>query len=126
MSDDTEESGRGWPPLAPTLFAVATVALLGVLSPVQELTTPGRPSIAVGLLAVALGGSLVRTEAPLRAVGWFLASFVAMSAVALGVLFTTERLWLGAIGLAAVGGTVSYGLHRYERLELGLVEEVHP
>lgn len=126
MSIDRDASERPWPPLGPTLFAIVTVALLGVVSPVEELTRVGRPWIAVGVAAVVLVVSLGRTDAPGRAVGWFLASAVALSAVGVGLLIATEQLWLAALGLGLVGATLSYGLHRYERLRLGLVEEVRP
>jgi hypothetical protein len=35
----------------------------------------------------------------------------------------TDSLWLVAVTLVAVGLLVGYGLHRYERVQLGLVSE---
>lgn len=118
MTTDQPPPDRTGPPLAPTAFALGIVGLLVVLAPGGPLARLG---IAVGAVGIVLVASLVRTEAPLRAVGWFLSSFVGLSAVAVGLWRTSDALWLGALGLILAGATLSYGLHRYERVRLGLV-----
>lgn len=107
-------------PLAPTVFALGTVGLLVVLVPDAPLWRRGT---AAGLLALVLVASLLRTEAPRRAVLAFLASVVGLGAVAVGLWRASDRLWLGALGLILAGATVAYGLHRYELVRLGLVED---
>lgn len=108
--------------LAPTAFAIGMVGLLVVFPAEMAGANVGRAGIAAGLLVFGLGATLGRTHAPGRAVGWFLASVVGLSAVAIGLWRTSDRLWLGALGLALAGATLAYGLHRYERVRLGLVE----
>lgn len=126
MTADQPAPDRTGPPLAPTVFALGIVGLLVVVTPDAPRAPYGQLGIAAGLGAIVLAGSLVRTEAPFRAAGVFLVSVVVLSAIAVGLWRTSDGLWLGALGLLLVGGTLSYGLHRYERVRLGLVEEAEP
>lgn len=112
-------------PTAPTAVAVAMVGLLVVVPSI------GAPeSVAIGIAAtvgvVALGWSLVRTGAPLPALAWFLGSFLAVGGLAVGVWLAGEPLWLAALGGVAVAALLSYGLHRYELVKLGLVGSERP
>lgn len=120
----TQPPASPGPPLAPTVFAIGIIGLL-VVFPAEMAGAPvglGGLELVAGLFVLALGATLGRTAAPLLAVGWFLASVVGLSAVAIGLWRAHDSLWLGALGLTLAGATLAYGLHRYERVRLGLVE----
>lgn len=113
------------PPTAPTAVAVGMVGLL-VVVPSTGVPEPVAIAIAAAVGVVALGWSLVRTGAPLPALAWFLGSFLALAGLAVGVWLVGEPLWLAALGGVAAAALLSYGLHRYELVKLGLVGSERP
>ena len=84
-------------PLA--LLVLAEIGLSCVLlAPVVDHDEPGRATVATLVAGVALGGT-----------AWV-------------ALRSTEGVWAGASMLVVGTAIVAYGLHRYERVRLGLVE----
>ena len=84
-------------PLA--LLVLAEIGLSCVLlAPVVDHDEPGRATVATLVAGVALGGT-----------AW-------------AALRSTEGVWAGASVLVVGTAVVAYGLHRYERVRLGLVE----
>lgn len=78
-------------------------------------------AVEVGLLAV-LAGPLTTPDRPARTLAAFVAGTAALWAAAWLVLRAGEPLWAAAATLAIVAATAAYGVHRYERVRLGLVE----
>jgi len=110
-------TGRSWPVLAVGLVTLATVAALLVVP-----STPSLVGVATlsGIVLVALLAVIAVTEGvgPLPAMT---VALVAATATAWAVLAVTDPV---VATLVIVGGLtlVSYGLHRYELVALGLVE----
>lgn len=107
------------------LPAVYAVALGHVL--VAALTIGGVAPLAVltaefGLFAMLLtpAATLAQRETLVSMTVFVLGVF----AFVFGIAFlVSEVLWIGALVLLLVGVFASYGLHRYELVILGLVEE---
>ena len=78
------------------------------------------PLIGQLALALVLVSQFVsrRLSATLLAVATFAVAGGGVVAIA-----AVEPLWLAAVGLALAYGLVAYGIHRYELVTLGLVEE---
>jgi hypothetical protein len=96
------------PPITLTPFGLAVAIpaqwlaeIVLVLLLVESLFVdlrPGQALLAGGLTLLVLGG--------LPYASWL----------------ATERLWLATLVLVLAGATLAYGLHRYERVSLGLVD----
>lgn len=118
MTWQTRGPSRVNPPAVPTAVAVGTTGLLLVVD-------PGPPPVALGiasvLVAVVLGGTAIRTGAPVRALAWSIGSFAVLGGVAFGILGSGRSLPLAALGLGLAFAAISYTLHRYELVQLGLV-----
>jgi hypothetical protein len=106
------------PLFGPVFAVVLYLAAVGIL--------PGAPSLPVfgalvGASLLILAFSFAGTGSALRTtvVCWLLA--LALFAVVWLAQRGTDSLWLVAVTLVAVGLLVGYGLHRYERVQLGLV-----
>ena len=102
-------------------FALGQVAAAAVLG-------DGATALAV---AGAEAGLLVLLVAPLAAAD--ARSVVAFAAATAGLLAVLrlarsawEPLWAAAVALGLVAAAVAYGIHRYERVQLGLVREGDP
>lgn len=125
-------AAAGLPGLAAGLLTLLSWALgpatlafaVGQVLAVPLLGTPGVASLAavqVGLLAI-LAGPLTATDRPHST----LAAFAAVTAVLWGTAWLVRRSgeppWIGAVALAVAAVTLAYGVHRYERVRLGLVD----
>jgi len=106
------------PLFGPVFAVVLYLAAVGML--------PGAPSLPVfgalvGASLLILAFSFAGTGSALRTTlaCWLLA--LALFAVVWLAQRGTDSLWLVAVTLVAVGLLVGYGLHRYERVRLGLV-----
>lgn len=105
---------------APSAFAVAQLLAVAALSADDP---PLAVAIAeVGLLSV-LAGPLAETDAPGGTLGAFAVAALATGAVGWGLLRSDRPLWLAGLAVALVAATAAYGIHRYERVSLGLVED---
>ncbi|EMA51902.1 hypothetical protein C448_00360 [Halococcus morrhuae DSM 1307] len=81
------------------IFAIAEIGLLGVLcSPAVDHHDPGRLLVASLLAGLAVG-----------ATGWL-------------TLRSSQAVWPAAGALVVTTAFLAYGIHRYERVTLGLVE----
>lgn len=118
MTVESPSPDRTGPPVAPTAVALGMLGLLLVFPPGL---TPTAFATGVVLVAVVFGGVLVRTRSPYRAVRWFFGLFLVGCVVAVGALRVGGSIWLAALALAIALGTLSYALHRYELVSLGLV-----
>lgn len=99
------------------VFAAGQFALLALF---PEGVPLGRLVLAEAGLLGTLAGSVVRTPDPSRTVAVTLAAFLG-----LGALLRAGRLWGDAVwisGALLIGSVaiVSYGLHRYELVLMGL------
>lgn len=101
-------------------FAVGQILVVAVLS--AEVPLVATVIGEAGLLAV-LAGSLTTTDEPARTVAALAVATLALGAVGWGVLRSGRPLWIVAVAIAVVATTTAYGLHRYERVRLGLVED---
>lgn len=104
---------------APSAFAAGAVLALPATA---DAPLAAVVAVQVGLLAV-LAGSLLDVDEPLGALFAFALATLALAAVGWGVLRAGRPLWLATLALALVAATAAYGLHRYERVRLGLIEE---
>lgn len=118
MTVERRRLDRTGPPVVPTAVALGVLGLLLVFPPGMTPTTFVTGAV---LVAVAFGGVLVRTRSPYRAVGWFIGSFLVGGVVAAGTLGAGGSIVVAALGLVIAMGTLSYALHRYELVKLGLV-----
>lgn len=81
------------------ILVIAEIGLLGVLcSPAVDHHDPGRLLVASLLAGLAVG-----------AIGWL-------------TLRSSQAVWLAAGALVVATAFLAYGIHRYERVTLGLVE----
>lgn len=122
----TDRSKRPSDPLPrPVLaFALAQVTLL--LVPRVSVTPFGIdtavPVVALAeLLLLCLLGLSLAVDRDLELLGASLVSALALGAVALGGWVAMEALWAVGLALSVAGCLLAYGLHRYERVALGLV-----
>lgn len=103
---------------APSAFAAGQLLAVAALSADDP---PLAVAIAeLGLLSV-LAGPLAETDAPRGTLAAFAVAALAAGAVGWGLLRTDRPLWLAALAVAVVAATAAYGIHRYERVSLGLV-----
>jgi uncharacterized protein (DUF983 family) len=109
--------GRAVPPSV-VLFTVGQLAVLLAVPRGAPLALLVAAEAAVSLpLVVSLLG------VGLRATGVFTLVAIALGALVFGGLRALESLWLAALVVVPVVATLTYGLHRYERVVLGLVRE---
>lgn len=101
-------------------FTVGLVVATPLIVSAPSLWT--RAVVLLGLLAV-LAGPLTRVEDETRTLTAFAFTTAVVAIVGWGVLWTDQPLWLAALVVAAISVLIAYGLHRYELLMLGLVEE---
>ena len=96
------------------LLAVATLSGAAPIWPVA--------AAELGLLGV-LVGSVAGVDRPGRPLAVFGLATLLFWAIAWGLIRTGRPLWSAAGLVAVVAATAAYGLHRYELVELGLLEE---
>lgn len=105
----------------PTLYTVAFGQLV-VAALADDIGVAFLVPMELGLLAVLVGPSL-RQDRP----GWRIGVTSGVAALfgggALAVYRWGGRLPLVVVAVVLVVGVVSYGLHRYEHVALGLVED---
>lgn len=104
---------------APGLVAAGAL-LVAALVPVTAVTVAG---VAVGFVVVL--GAALRTDegaGDRHAVAGFLAAAVLLGVVAAGAYVGAMDTGLAALAVVVTGATVAYGIHRYERVTMGLVE----
>ncbi|WP_276257988.1 hypothetical protein [Haloglomus litoreum] len=108
-----------------SLFGPAFVVIIYLLA--VGIVPGAIPLPVFGVLAVV---SLVICALSFAGTGSALRTTLACWVLALGLFGVvelarrgTESLWLVALTLVVVGGFVGYGLHRYERVRLGLVSD---
>ncbi|WP_246988333.1 hypothetical protein [Halorientalis marina] len=99
------------------------VAQLGVL-----LLLPGWPGLLTGVgveagLAMLLFAEVVHEHGYRWTLGVFVVLALLMGGGTLAALRSDATLWQVALGLAVTTALASYGLHRYELLQLGLLAE---
>lgn len=100
--------------------AVALGHVVALLVPPGDLSLPAL-ALMEGGLALVLVSSLLYGGAPGRVVVAFLAVLAGLVATAVGGPRATPRLWLVALAVGLAVATLSYALHRYELVRLGLV-----
>ena len=104
---------------ATTAFAAGQIVLVALYPTEGPLALLALAE--VGLSCVLLASVLGRDE-PGRAIVATLIAGVALGGTAWVALRSTEGVWAGTSAVVAGTATVAYGLHRYERVRLGLVE----
>jgi hypothetical protein len=105
------------------LIALTVVPEVVSLEPLSEL--PNLRLLA-GLEAVSLGIillSLVGTGSVVRAIVVYCLFATVLVAIVVLVQYRLDELWITSGTLVASGAFISYVLHRYERVRLGLVTE---
>lgn len=106
-------------------FAVGQVFLVGL----ADDPTGAQVALAQFALAPLLVDGVVRDGIRRRTVGEALVlagSFVALAALVTLAVDVTDELWQAAGILAAVVAVAGYGIHRYERVSLGIETEDTP
>lgn len=102
----------------PFAFALGHLGLLGAFpDPAPAEVVP----VEAGLL-LSLTAATAAAEGA-RAVVAVAAAFVGLTAVVVTGVVATDAPWLVAGLLGAVVAALAYGVHRYERLRLGLTDE---
>lgn len=107
--------------LLPIVYTIAVGHVLVAALSIDELTTFAIITVELGLF-----GMLLMTTPNLYDRGTVKSMTVFMLGLLVftfGIAFmTSEALWIGALALLVVGALVSYGMHRYELVSLGLME----
>lgn len=136
-------AGLVWTTLALSLVAGPLGAGLGVAVGVLWLLTPGWLTYAaahVGALAVVPVGtpfadlalveaglllvlfdSFGRTGSPMRSFAVALAAFTLLAGASVATYLSTDLIWAGAVVALGLGAVLSYTVHRYELVALGLI-----
>jgi hypothetical protein len=119
--------GLAWV-FVPTVYSYALGHVLALGVSARAVTAVELLFIELGLVAVLLGPLVIATEGGVEQVRSTLTRSVlgagsALFAVVVVALAFVESLWLTAALLAVVAGLAAYGLHRYERLALGLADD---
>lgn len=78
-------------------------------------------AIEIGLLGV-LAGPLAGVDRQIEALLTFVVATGGFAGIAWLVLGAGEPVWVATVAMALVAATTAYGVHRYERVRLGLVE----
>lgn len=114
----------------PTVYSYAVGHLFALGVSAQALSAVELLFIEMGLVAVLLGPLVASTienedENNLRSLRSrsVIGAGSALFAVVVVGLALVEMLWVNAVVLLAIGVLVAYGLHRYERVSLGLADE---
>ena len=105
----------------PTLYTVAFGQLV-VAALFPRLSTVNLVLLEFALLAVLVGPSLVLDNSRWRVVVTSVVAVV-LGGCTLVVARWSARFWPPLVFLVVVFAASSYGLHRYERVALGLVED---
>lgn len=113
--------GLWWLVTAP--YAVAAGQVLAVAVLPVDVGLPVLAAIEASLLAILLG-PLLTTDAPVGSATAFVVCAAGLAVIPMTLLSTGRPLWTAAAALAVVAAVAAYALHRYERVRLGLVEEV--
>lgn len=105
----------------PRIYAFA-VGHLGIL---VAISSPTVFQLAVAELSLVpiLVAPLVAIEDGLRSIAATSLCYIGLAAVVATGIMTIDALWLTAVILAILVMSIGYGIHRYEQLQLGLVEE---
>lgn len=122
-TDTTTGAASRLPLLGPGTVIVLHLVALVVFPPEPSLLLLGGlegVSLLVCTLSLLGGGSTLRTTVALWAVAIGLYGVVALARSG------TDSLALVALALGTVGTLVGYGLHRVERVRLGLVSDTSP
>lgn len=122
---DTLEATDGRRALAAGLaVGLLVVVHLGALLAFTAEATPGQIAAVEGVAGVAVGGAILAGGERLRwALTGALAASVGSAVTWSAVIVTGADIWQVALPLAVVAASLSYGLHRYEMLVLGLLED---
>jgi hypothetical protein len=104
---------------APFAFAVGQLAFIVLFPAGSSLSQLAL--IEVGLLSILLG-SVLRLDKPGRAVTVIVLAFAGLGTSAWVGFKMADTLWPAVLTVAASAIIAVYGLHRYERVRLGLVE----
>jgi hypothetical protein len=113
---------------APTVYSYALGHVLALGISARAVTAVELLFIELGLVAVLLGPLVIATDGDDGRVRSTLTRSVlgagsALFAVVVVGLAFVESLWPTAALLTVVAGLAAYGLHRYERLALGLADD---
>lgn len=103
-------------------FAFGHVALLFAL---PSPTLRQIAAVELGLAAV-LVSPMAGTDGGRRLIAATALCFVGLAAVVAPASLAVDPLWTVAAALVALVAALSYGVHRYERLRLGLLEGEEP
>ena len=112
--------------LPAVIIGVGVLQLPLLLLPAVTLSPPGSdleiPLAVVGAVALLglLGATLVRETTPAWTVGAYLLWTLGLGGGAYLGWLAIDTLWGAALFLVLAGALGSYGLHRYERVMLGL------
>lgn len=107
--------------LAPPVYAAGVgLAIVAVL---VAPATPAEVVVAVAGAALVLVRDARTAQRPIVAVIALLSSAAVTLATAALATVTLGVLWQAALALCVVGATLIYGVHRYERVRMGLVSD---
>ncbi|WP_144905877.1 hypothetical protein [Halobellus captivus] len=101
----------------PAAFLLAQLGIVSLVS-VAESWTLAATQLAAGLLLASAAYGPTPTRAQL---GRFTAAYVAALGLVWGLQANLRWLWQSALLVVALAAGVAYVLHRYERVNLGLV-----
>lgn len=103
-------------------FVVGQLSLIAIVSPTSVSLSGPVLVVELGLF-ILLAAAVLRPESSVRG----LAVFAVLAAVLAGIVLTgvrvSDQLWLVSTVFIAVTGLLLYGLHRYELVALGLLDE---
>lgn len=130
MSDATETAGMAtdlpesrtssWWLLGPGLFVGLQLVAVLIVTP----ALPVEIALAIeGVLGAVLGLSLLISPPRIRTIGAYLITGGLFSAIVLWGLVNEWGLALVGLALVMAGVLLFYGIHRYERVQLGLVTD---
>ncbi len=105
---------------APFVFALAQLAVVALFLPDAPL---GQLVLIEAGLLIVLASPMAKSDKPIRAIIAMLLAFTGLGVIGWGVLQSSDALWPIALTLAGSTAIAAYGLHRYERVRLDLIEE---
>jgi hypothetical protein len=117
----SRSSTRAWLGLGGAVTAIVVIHLLALVV-VPDGATALELGVLEGVTGLLVTGGLFAGGEDLR---WAISAGVASASGAsvTWLLATQTGLWQVAIGTAVLATVASYGLHRYELLTMGLLEE---
>lgn len=128
MADASSDPISDLPHRLPWSILGAVGLQLGVLLVPPISVTPFGLAVAVPapwfaemVVLILLLGSLGLDRQPGQAVFAGSVTLLALGGLAYASWLATERLWVATLVLGLAAATVAYGLHRYERVSVGLV-----